>query len=145
MADAPTGACGIPAYDLARDMTARATRALAAQIAADARTYSPLRIGLSPAAMEAQRRKIAEQNAARDREVSVVLTAALVDWDTTRHAHAGNPAALAVLAVLDIHKPVRGYQGAVCSECRESDGDDTVPVDWPCATFTAIEQEATGG
>lgn len=71
-----------------------------------------------------------------------MLAAALVDWDTTRHAHAGNPAALAVLG---IHKPVRGYQGAVCAECRESDGDDTVPVDWPCATFTAIEQEATGG
>lgn len=133
---------GIPAHDLARDMTARARRALAAQIAADARAYSPLRIGLSPAAMDAQRRKIAEQNLKRDREVSVVLATALVDWETTRHAHAGNPVALAVLG---IHKPVRGYQGAVCSECRESDGDDTVPVDWPCTTFTAIEQEATGG
>lgn len=137
-----TDAAGFPSYDLARDMTAHATRALAQQIAADARAYSPLRIGMSPAEVEAHRRKIAEQSFKRDREVSVVLATALVDWEITRHAHAGNPIALAVLG---IHKPVRGYQGAVCSECRESDGDDTVPVDWPCATFTAIEQEATGG
>lgn len=134
-------AAGIPAHDLARDMVGRSMRTLAELIAADARAYSPLRIGLSPEAMEANRRRVEEANRAREREVSVALAAALVDWEAVRHALAGNPVAVAVLG---IHKPVRGYQRAVCSGCGESDGDDTVPVDWPCTTFTAIEREAAG-
>ena len=92
MADTPPG---IPAHDLARDMTARARRALAQLLAADAKAYSPLRVGLSAAEMEAHHRRITEQNQARERRVSVALSAALVDWEITRQALAGAGRAIA--------------------------------------------------
>lgn len=47
-------------------------------------------------------------------------------------------------AVFDIHQPEQGYERVVCQECREADCDDTVGVEWPCATFSAMKAAADG-
>jgi hypothetical protein len=106
------------------------------------RAYRPLRVGLSPAEQSAHRARVEEANRQRERQVSVALSTALVDWECTRTLLADNRPALAALGV---HRPQRGYYRAECSECQESDGcEDVAAVEWPCGTYTAIKG-ASGG
>jgi hypothetical protein len=126
---------GIQAYDLAAPL-----RNLAAEIARQAKYAGPLSVGLSPAERSAHELNQRQQRAQRRREIAAAYEEAAADYNATCASLEGNTAALAALGV---HLPVEGDTRVVCSECCESDLDDTVPVAWPCGTYTAI-REATG-
>ena len=48
----------------------------------------------------------------------------------------------ALRAVLDLHRPVIETSGAwpVCQGCDSDDGPDAEPPEWPCRTWTLIQQ-----
>lgn len=71
-----------------------------------------------------------EERAEMRRQHDAEMAAVQADYEVTRAACAGQPAAL---AVLDLHKPHDHYG----PECEVSENDE-LPTDWPCSTFTAI-------
>lgn len=101
--------------------------------------WEPLRHQGWPSAAE----QIAARQDAQKRQERVRQAgeAAVDDWTEFRTQHADNP--LAAVA-LDIHQPVAEWDRVVCQECRESDLDDTVGVEWPCGTYAAMKAAADG-
>jgi len=53
--------------------------------------------------------------------------------DITELLPADSCATRAMLAVLELHKPIQDDRGSVC--CREEE------FDWPCSTWRAVEYE----
>ncbi len=127
---------GIAPFDLAA-----ATRNLAEDIARQAKYAGPLRVSLSPAERSAHELSQRQQRAQRRREIAAAYEAAAADYNATCAFLEGNTAALGALGV---HLPVEGDTRVVCSECCESDLDDTVPVAWECGTYAAIKGAARG-
>ena len=84
------------------------------------------------------RAKLAALNAEREARLTVELAAAQQEWRDRSASSQDNPP---ILRVLEIHQPERQSRGIGCSECCESDGDDTVAVEWPCVTYRAIKGE----
>lgn len=51
-----------------------------------------------------------------------------------------------VRAVLDLHRPVVEGSGGwpVCLGCDNADGPDAEPPQWPCHTWSLIQQQLMG-
>lgn len=118
---------GIPGFDLIAP----------AKVLAPA--YAPLRF--SPAEAEANARRAQAERRATQARIAREAETALAEWQSFRDRHADSPVAL---AVLDVHQPEAGYDRVVCAECCEPDCDDTVGVEWQCATFAAMKEAADG-
>lgn len=76
---------------------------------------------------------------AADRRKAAALAAyetARAEWQAVRDQYADTPA---LGAVLDLHAPALGYDGAVCGECDVPDGaGGSMYYPWSCPTFDAI-------
>lgn len=85
------------------------------------------------------RREFAKQEADRKQRIAAETDAARGDWQKTRRELAHNRVAL---AVLDLHQPEQGEDGAACAECVVSDGyEATMQAPWPCNTYNAVHRE----
>ena len=97
--------------------------------------WTPLRRQIGgPSAAE----QIAARREAREREARLAeeLAAAEQEWQHYHDRHTDNPVAQAGFG---IHRPEVEYDRVVCTECRESDFDDTIGVAWPCGTYQAMK------
>lgn len=123
----PKPARGFPAFDLA----------LPAQPLVP--VWEPLKHQFGPSAAEqiAARREAQERPARLARE----LTVAQEEWRQYFDRHYANRLAR---SAFDIHQPEIEYDRVVCQECKESDLDDTVGVEWPCSTYAAMKAAADG-
>lgn len=81
------------------------------------------------------RARLAALQAEPDIRLAGELTATQQEWQQLYESSGDNPP---ILRVLEIHQPERQNSRIGCSECCESDCDDTVAVEWPCTTYTAI-------
>lgn len=125
---------GIAPFDLAA-----ATRNLAEDIARQAKYAGPLSMPLSGAQRDIHEARIRREDQEREQRVTRAAADAAARWAETAARLDGNAPAL---AALNRHQPQPGYSRVVCSECRESDLDDTVPVAWECGTYTVIKGAA---
>lgn len=97
--------------------------------------WKPLRF--DPAQIEANARRFEAERREREERARQASEVAVDEWTEFRARHADN---LVAGAVLDIHQPVVEYYRVVCEECKESDLDDTVGVEWPCPTYAAMKE-----
>lgn len=99
--------------------------------------WAPLKYQSQPSAAE----QIAARRDATERpdRVAREFDDARDEWRQYHDRHYSNRLARAAFS---IHRPEAGYERVMCAECNESDGDDTLGVDWPCATFAAMKAAA---
>lgn len=80
------------------------------------------------------------QRIADERRKAAAQTAyetARAEWQAVRDQHASVPA---LVAVLDLHAPALGHDGAVCGDCTAPDGaGGAMAYPWTCPTFEAIK------
>jgi hypothetical protein len=129
---------GIIAYDLAIPtaslLTApRTCYVCGGDIPSLAASFSPLRGNAEPEPHAACHARAA---AVRAERAAAAESDALFHWEQERTRHPDSPA---LLAVLDLHRPKRGYESAGCSECEQHHSyKDVEPVPWPCPTYIAV-------
>jgi hypothetical protein len=118
-------ASGIPGYDLG------------APVRPLLPAWTPPRF--DPAEMEANARRAEAEDRAKAARVHRDAETALQEWCEFRDRHFGNPV---ITAVLDVHGPQYTEDRVACTECMEGDFDSTVPAEWPCRTYDAMQAAA---
>lgn len=95
---------------------------------------------LSGAALERARAAAERARRERGQKAEAATAEARTRWQALRDRFESGGERLGV-AVLDLHQPWIGLDGAVCSECLTSDCYEAVSAPWPCATYSAVDTD----